>query len=101
MHRTRGQRILSMMRNLLKPVALVGAAALIALAALELFLRATGFSSPAWYQADADLGWALRPGASGWFSREGEDAQDRKQPPRHAATATDSPITTGKPPARR
>ena len=60
-----------MMRNLLKPVALAGAAAVIAFAGFELFLRATGFSSPAWYQADADLGWTLRPGASGWFSREG------------------------------
>src|ERR1700752_3065372 len=50
----------------------VGAGALIGLAALELFLRATGFSSPAWYQAAPILGWRLRPGASGWFSREGK-----------------------------
>ncbi len=49
----------------------VGIAAVIVLGGLELFLRATGFSSPAWYQSDPILGWTLRPGASGWFSREG------------------------------
>lgn len=50
---------------------LAAAAAVVALAGLELFLRATGFSSPAWYQSEPVLGWTLRPGASGWFSREG------------------------------
>ena len=44
---------------------------MIALAGLELFLRATGFSSPVWYQSDPVLGWTLRPGASGWYNREG------------------------------
>jgi len=54
-----------------KPIVLVGVAAVIALAGLELFLRATGFSSPVWYQSDPVLGWTLRPGASGWYNREG------------------------------
>jgi hypothetical protein len=59
------------MRSLPKSLALVAAAAVLLLGGLELFLRATGFSSPAWYQSDPILGWTLRPGASGWFSREG------------------------------
>jgi hypothetical protein len=41
------------------------------LVALELGLRAVGYSSPAWYRADPQLGWALRPGVSGWFTQEG------------------------------
>ena len=41
------------------------------LAAGELLLRAVGYSSIAWYRADPQLGWALRPGVSGWFTDEG------------------------------
>jgi hypothetical protein len=40
-------------------------------AALELGLAAAGFSAPVWYRPDPHLGWALRPGASGWFTEEG------------------------------
>jgi hypothetical protein len=39
--------------------------------ALELGLRAAGFGSLQWYRADPQLGWALRPGLSGWFTAEG------------------------------
>ena len=59
------------MRSFPNSLALVAASTVLLLAGLELFLRATGFSSPAWYQSDPILGWTLRPGASGWFSREG------------------------------
>lgn len=43
-----------------------------ALVCLELVLRAAGFSAPAWYRPDPLLGWALRPGVSGWYSAEGK-----------------------------
>lgn len=38
---------------------------------LELALRAVGYSWPRWYEPDPQLGWRLRPGASGWFTGEG------------------------------
>jgi len=59
------------MKSKARILLLVGTAAAIVLGGLELFLRATGFSSPAWYQSDPVLGWTLRPGASGWYKREG------------------------------
>jgi hypothetical protein len=36
-----------------------------------LLLRSTGYSAPIWYHPDTELGWTLRPGVSGWQSREG------------------------------
>ena len=59
------------MKSKARILLLVGTAAAIVLGGLELFLRATGFSSPVWYQSDPVLGWTLRPGASGWYNREG------------------------------
>jgi hypothetical protein len=61
-----------MRRRLVIPLALVAASTVAVFACLELFLRATGFSAPAWYQPDPHLGWVLRPGVSGWFTREGK-----------------------------
>ncbi len=49
---------------------LVGA--LGSIAALEVFLRATGYSQPIWYQADPQLGWSLRPGVRGKYVQEGQ-----------------------------
>jgi len=40
-------------------------------AGLEIALRATGFSRPAWYQPDPQLGWTLRPETRGWYTEEG------------------------------
>lgn len=37
----------------------------------EVGLRELHFSEPIWYQPDAQLGWSLRPGAQGWFTKEG------------------------------
>lgn len=39
--------------------------------ALEIGLRATGFSRPVWYQPDPQLGWKLRPETRGWYTEEG------------------------------
>lgn len=52
-------------------LALVAGSALFALAVGEVALRALGYSAPVWYQPDPELGWALRPNAAGWFTREG------------------------------
>jgi hypothetical protein len=41
------------------------------IAGAELVLRAAGFSAPIWYQPDERLGWTMRPGAQGWFTKEG------------------------------
>src|SRR5262245_41215017 len=37
----------------------------------ELGLRLAGFSAPIWYGPDARLGWALRAGTEGRFTKEG------------------------------
>lgn len=37
----------------------------------EIALRAIGFSSPSFEIPDRDRGWALRPGAQGWYLKEG------------------------------
>ncbi|HXU41199.1 MAG TPA: hypothetical protein VN675_02660 [Burkholderiales bacterium] len=55
-------------RNLL--LAALGAA-LLAPLALELAVRFSGYSAPFWYRPDAQLGWTLRPGTQGWFTKEG------------------------------
>src|SRR5262249_54690346 len=59
------------MKRLLVSCTLVAASLLVAAFAAELLLRADGFSAPIWYQPDAHLGWSLRPGAEGWYTREG------------------------------
>lgn len=43
----------------------------VAVGAFEVFLRATGYSTPMWYEPHDALGWSLRPGASGTFTTEG------------------------------
>jgi hypothetical protein len=60
-----------LIRRFLIPAALVAASLAVALLLFEGVLRAIGFSAPIWYRADPELGWTLRPGASGWFTREG------------------------------
>jgi hypothetical protein len=52
-------------------LALVAGSMAVALLAAEGALRAIGYGAPVWYQPDAQLGWALRPGAAGWFTGEG------------------------------
>jgi hypothetical protein len=59
------------MRRLIVPLALLLGSVAVALLVAELGLRALGFSAPVWYQPDATLGWKLRPGVAGWFTREG------------------------------
>jgi len=60
------------MRRMMVALAVVAASTAGLALGLEIFLRATGFSSPTWYQADPQFGWVLRPGVSGWFNREGK-----------------------------
>ena len=60
-----------MQKRLLVHTAMALAFALLGAAAAELVLRASGFSAPIWYQPDRELGWTLRPGAHGWYTREG------------------------------
>jgi hypothetical protein len=58
-------------RRIRGPLALIFIGVLIGLAAAELGLRLLGMGQQGFYQWDADRGWALRPGASGWQRREG------------------------------
>jgi hypothetical protein len=55
----------------IKNATLILASFIVALALGELALRAIGYSAPIWYQPDARLGWTLRPGLAGWWTREG------------------------------
>lgn len=59
------------MKRRIVPLFLVAAAAVATLLGVELLLRAAGYSAPGWYRPDPQLGWALRPGRSGWFTSEG------------------------------
>jgi hypothetical protein len=59
------------MKRVLIPGSLIVAGGLVAVLIFELLLRAIGYSAPVWYRPDAQLGWTLRPGAAGWFTREG------------------------------
>ncbi|MEI6828801.1 MAG: SGNH/GDSL hydrolase family protein [Synechococcaceae cyanobacterium ELA445] len=60
--------------NLRRILANVGASALglaVALALAEGVLRLAGVAYPAFYRVDAERGYGLRPGAEGWWTREG------------------------------
>jgi hypothetical protein len=52
-------------------LALAAVAAALALLVGEAGLRLAGISYPNFYQPDARRGWALRPGAAGWWRKEG------------------------------
>jgi hypothetical protein len=84
-----------LIRRLLIPAALAAAGVLLALLAFEAALRVAGFSAPIWYRPDAQLGWELRPGASGWFTREGRafvriNSAGRRDRPRSLAKPADT-----------
>jgi hypothetical protein len=59
------------MKRFLIPATLMVAGTLLALLAFEILLRAIGYSAPVWYRPDTQLGWTLRPGVAGWFTKEG------------------------------
>ena len=59
------------MKRFAVPAAIMLVAGLVAVAAFEVLLRAIGWSAPIWYQPDSELGWRLRPGVTGWFTKEG------------------------------
>ncbi|MBV8203351.1 MAG: SGNH/GDSL hydrolase family protein [Acidobacteria bacterium] len=57
--------------GVLAKLGLAAAAAVLALLLGEAALRIAGISYPNFYRPDADRGWALRPGAEGWWHTEG------------------------------
>jgi hypothetical protein len=59
------------MTRFLYGIALLVASMLFGLVLGEIGLRAVHFSAPIWYRPDPQVGWALRPGAKGWFTSEG------------------------------
>ena len=52
-------------------LAVVACALVFGVLIFELFLRATGYTYPVFYEPDESRGWALRPGAEGWYRKEG------------------------------
>lgn len=52
-------------------VAVVALSVAFGLLVFEVFLRATGFTYPVFYQPDETRGYALRPGVEGWYRKEG------------------------------
>ena len=59
------------MKGFLTGAAVAAAAAVLAILGFEVLLRGIGYSAPTWHQPNARLGWILRPGVGGWFSKEG------------------------------
>jgi len=55
----------------LAKLALAAAAVALALVLAEAALRLAGISYPNFYAPDPDRGWALQPGAEGWWRKEG------------------------------
>ena len=49
----------------------VAVAVLVGLLICEVFLRAVGYTYPVFYAPDPELGYVLRPGAAGWYRKEG------------------------------
>ena len=58
-------------RSRLARLGLLLASVLLTLGLAEVALRIAGVSYPNFYRPDPDLGWALTPGASGWWKKEG------------------------------
>lgn len=61
-----------MAKQLATRLLLVTGSLLAALLIFEIGLRIAGFSYPVLAMADRYRGWALRPGAEGWWNQEGE-----------------------------
>lgn len=58
-------------RGVVLKLSVMAAAVLVGLLIFELFLRAAGYTYPVFYAPDEDLGYVLRPGAEGWYRKEG------------------------------
>jgi hypothetical protein len=52
-------------------LAVVACALVVGVLIFEVFLRAAGYTYPVFYEPDESRGWALRPGAEGWYRKEG------------------------------
>jgi hypothetical protein len=64
-------RIRSRKRLILQKLLLVAGSFVVALFIVEVALRISGFTYFSPYIADPDVGYSLRPGAEGWWTREG------------------------------
>jgi lysophospholipase L1-like esterase len=60
-----------MLRRIAANLALAVGGIVVALLLLEIGLRAVGVSHPRFHQEDPVLGMSLRPGMSGWYTKEG------------------------------
>ena len=74
------------MKRFAVPAVIALIASVLALAGFEVLLRAIGWSSPIWYQPDPELGWRMRPGVAGWYTKEGRawveiNAEGRRDAP--------------------
>jgi len=61
-----------MLKRLLQNTVLIVASILSGLVIVEIGLRVVGISNPSFYTVDEHRGAALRPGASGWWTKEGK-----------------------------
>jgi hypothetical protein len=52
-------------------LAVVACALVVGVLIFEVFLRAVGYTYPSFYEPDETRGWALTPGAEGWYRKEG------------------------------
>ena len=75
-----------------KKLLLIAVGLLFGLIIMEIALRIVGYTYPIWYMPDPHVGYALRPGVQGWYTREGRsyvrvnsaglrDREHRKQKP--------------------
>jgi lysophospholipase L1-like esterase len=79
--------------RILSGVALIFIGIAGALVIAELGLRLIGYADPRFYVRDDEVGFALRPGAAGWFTHEGRSYVTINSAGRH-----DSDVRLSKPP---
>src|SRR5438132_698159 len=69
--RERGDGGPSTLRRVLRRLLLIAAGLCVGFLLCELILRVAGYSVPNFYLSDWNRGVVLRPGAEGWWTREG------------------------------
>jgi hypothetical protein len=58
--------------NWKKKLLLIALGLFFGLLIMELALRVIGYTYPIWYQPDPFVGYSLKPGVQGWYTREGQ-----------------------------